>query len=62
MKDWLHSSDEEVKSMTFEETEDIIEKQIALGHSKGEFRTRKHFTKALEIMLNKAIKSDFKEE
>ena len=62
MKDWLHSSDEEVKSMTFEEEKEIIEKQIALGHSKGEFRPRKHFTKALEIMLNKAIKNDFKEE
>lgn len=62
MKDWLHSSDEEVKSMTFEEAKEIIEKQIALGHSKGEFRPRKHLTKALEIMLNKAIKSDFKEE
>lgn len=62
MKDWLHSSDEEVKNMTFEEAKEIIEKQIALGHSKGEFRPRKHFTKALEIMLNKAIIRSLKGE
>ena len=51
-----------IKDSLIEYREEIIEKQIALGHSKGEFRPRKHFTKALEIMLNKAIKSDFKEE
>lgn len=54
MKDWLHCTDEEVENMTFEEAKEIIEKQIALGHSKGEFRPRKHMTKALEIILNNA--------
>lgn len=55
MKDWLHSTNEEVENMTFEEAKEIVERQIALGHNKGEYRPRKHMTKALEIILNAAI-------
>lgn len=56
MKDWKYCSDKEIENMTFEEAKEIIERQIALGHSNGEFRPRKHMTKALEIVLSKAIK------
>lgn len=56
MKDWKHCSDKEIENMTFEEAKEIIENMIALGHRKGDFRPREHFTKALEIVLDKAIK------
>lgn len=56
MQDWKNCSDKEIENMTFEEVKEIIERQIALGHSSGDFRPRKHMTKALEIVLNKAIK------
>ena len=55
MKDWKHCSDKEIENMTFEEAREIIEKMIVLGHSKGDFRPREHLTKALEIVLNKAM-------
>ena len=57
MKNWLQSSDEEVANMTFNEAREIVENHIALGHSISEFRPRKHMTKALEIMLEEALKN-----
>ena len=55
MKDWKYCSDKEIEKMTFDEAREIIEKHIALGHRKGEFRPREHMTRALEIVLNAAL-------
>ena len=55
MKDWLYASDEEVANMTFEEATELIKKHIKLGHESGEFRPRKHITRALEMVLEKAL-------
>lgn len=55
MKDWLCCFDSDIENMTFKEAQEIVERQINLGHSKGDFRPRKHMTKALEIILNKAL-------
>lgn len=57
MKNWLHASDEEVANMTFNEARELIEKHIKLGHEDGEYRPRKHMTKALEIILEEALKN-----
>ena len=54
MKEWRMATKEEIDNMTFQEAEKIIQRMINLGHNKGEYRPREHFTKALEIVLNKA--------
>lgn len=54
MKEWRMATKEEINNMTFQEAEEIIQRMINLGHNKGEYRPREHFTKALEIILNKA--------
>jgi hypothetical protein len=53
-KDWRHASQKEIDAMTFDEAKRIVEKQIELGHGKGDFRPRAHMTKALEIVLKMA--------
>lgn len=54
MRDWLHSTPEEINTMSFDEAVEIIERQIELGHSKGDYKPRPHMTKALEIVLQTA--------
>ena len=58
MKDWKHCSKNEIEEMTFVEAIEIIQKQIALGHAKGEYKPRDHMTKALEIVLTKALENN----
>ena len=58
MKDWKHCTAKEIEEMTFEEAREIVEKQIALGHEKGEYKPRSHMTKALEIVLAKALETE----
>lgn len=54
MKDWKYASEQEVENMTLEEAKELIEKHIALGHTTGDFRPRKHMTKAFAI-ANQAL-------
>jgi len=52
------SSDEEISNMTYEQAIELIQKQINLGKSNGDFRPRKHLVKACELAvksLNKQI-------
>lgn len=60
MKDWKHCSDKEIDDMTFNEAKEIIERQISLGYKDGDFRPRKHMTKALELILEKAIMYEYR--
>lgn len=45
------SSKEEIASMTIKQAIEILENQIKLGHTKGDFRPREHMTKALEVAV-----------
>lgn len=54
MKEWKKASKQEIENMSFDEAKEIVEKQITLGKSSGDFRPREHLTKALEIILQKA--------
>ena len=54
MKEWRSASHEEINNMTFDEAKEIIKRMIDLGHKTGDFRPREHFTKAMEIVLEKA--------
>ena len=54
MKEWRLASSEEINNMTFDEAKEIIKRMIDLGHRTGDFRPREHFTKAMEIILEKA--------
>lgn len=55
--DWRNATDQEVSAMSFEEATLIIQKQIDLGHSKGDLRPRAHITRAMEIVLVQAKKN-----
>jgi len=46
------STDEEIENMTIEQAIELIEKQIALGESKGDFKPRKHMVKAYKIAVD----------
>ena len=54
MKEWRLASSEEINNMTFDEAKEIIKRMIDLGHKTGDFRPREHFTRAMEIILEKA--------
>ena len=54
MRDWLHSTIEEINAMSFDEAVEIVERQIELGHSEGDYKPRPHMTKALDIILQTA--------
>jgi len=45
------SSDEEINNMTIEQAIELIQKQIDLGNTKGDFKPRKHLVKAYELAL-----------
>jgi len=45
------SSDEEISNMTCEQAIELIQKQIDLGMSKGDFKPRKHLVKAYELAV-----------
>ncbi len=47
----MYSSDEKIENMSIEQAIEIIQKHVDLGHKSGEFKPRKHMTKALEIAL-----------
>ena len=57
---WMYQSTERINKMTFDEACEIIENQINLGHSTGDFRPREHMTKALEIILEQAKNKQMK--
>ena len=46
------STDDEIDNMTIEQAIELIEKQIALGESKGDFKPRKHMVKAYKIAVD----------
>ena len=46
------NSDEEINNMTYEQAIELIQKQINLGISNGDFRPRKHLVKAYELAVN----------
>ena len=58
MKNWLHAPYDEIDNMTFEEAKELIKKQIKIGNEDGEFKPRKHMTKALEMLLERAEKGE----
>lgn len=62
MKDWLYASKKDIDNMTFDEARGIIEKHIRLGHESGEYRPREHITKALEMILERAIAYENRKE
>lgn len=45
------SSKQEIEDMTIEQAIEILQGQINLGKTKGDFRPREHLTKALEIAV-----------
>ena len=45
------STDDEIENMTIEQAIELIEKQITLGKSSGDFKPRKHMVKAFELAL-----------
>jgi len=46
------STDDEIENMTIEQAIELIEKQIILGESKGDFKPRKHMVKAYKIAVD----------
>lgn len=46
-----HSSDKEIGLMTYEQAIELIQNQINLGKSKGNFKPRKHMVKAYELAV-----------
>jgi len=46
-----HSSDKEIESMTYEQAIELIQNQINLGKSKGDYKPRKHMVKAFELAV-----------
>jgi len=46
------STDDEVNNMTIEQAIELLEKQITLGESKGDFKPRKHMIKAYKIAVD----------
>lgn len=45
------STDKEIENMTYNQAIEILKNQIKLGKTKGNFRPRKHLTKALELAV-----------
>ena len=45
------STDEEIENMTINQAIKLIENQITLGKSSGDFKPRKHMVKAYELAL-----------
>ena len=45
------SSDEEISNMTCKQAIELIQKQINLGKSNGDFRPRKHLVKSYELAV-----------
>ena len=56
-KRWKDATKKEIDNMQFEDAVEILQRHINLGKRKGDFRPREHLTKAMEIILNKAINS-----
>ena len=56
-KRWKDATKKEIENMQFEDAVEILQRHINLGNRKGDFRPREHLTKAMEIILNKAINS-----
>ena len=52
------SSDEEISDMTHEQAIELIQKQINLGKSSGDFRPRKHLVKAYELAVRALEKTN----
>ena len=46
------STDDEIENMTIEQAIELLQKQIILGESKGEFKPRKHMIKAYKIAVD----------
>ena len=46
------STDDEINNMTIEQAIELLQKQIILGESKGEFKPRKHTIKAYKIAVD----------
>ena len=46
------STDDEIENMTIDQAIELIEKQIILGESKGDFKPRKHMVKAYKIAVD----------
>ena len=51
------SSYEDIENMTVLQAIEVLELQITLGKTKGDFRPREHLTKALEIAVECMKKS-----
>ena len=45
------STDEEIENMTIEQAIELIQKQVNLGKSNGDFKPRKHMVKAYELAV-----------
>ena len=54
------SSDEEVNSITHEQAIELLQKQINLGMSNGDFKPRKHLVKAYELAVKSLEKQILK--
>ena len=46
------STDDEIENMTIEQAIELLEKQITLRESKGDFKPRKHMVKAYKIAVD----------
>lgn len=53
MKDWRHAKQSEIDNMTFDEALKIIDRHIAMTNET--WGPRPHFSKALQILREKAI-------
>lgn len=73
MKDWKHATQREVDNMTYNEAREIIQRhidngvraieQLNLGSCREtDFAPRAHMTKALQIIVDKADKTEKYEE
>lgn len=62
MKDWKHSTQQEIDNMTFDEAVEIVQKQIDMGEKKvgesGQWCARAHTTHAYQMVLHRAIKAN----
>lgn len=53
--DWKQATAEQIAAMSFRDTKEIVQRQIALGYSKDTaWCPRAHLTRALEIILGYA--------
>lgn len=54
--DWKQATAEQIAAMNFRDAKEIVQRQIALGHSKDTiWCPRAHLTRALEIILDYAV-------